>query len=94
MRIVLQRVARACVRVEGETVGQIGPGFAVMTGALVTLLVAVYIARLHDWSASKGAAQGQEALSVSRTSAGETSADDDRTGGPGQPGSSSGRSSE
>ena len=75
-------------------VGQIGPGFAVMTGALVTLLVAVYIARLHDWSASKGAAQGQTDLSVSRTSEGETSADDDRTGGPGQPGSSSGRSSE
>ncbi len=75
-------------------VGQIGPGFAVMTGALVTLLVAVYIARLHDWSASKGAAQGHEALSVSRTSEGDTSADEDKTGGPGQPGSSSGRSSE
>ena len=77
-----------------HTVGRIGPGFAVMTGALVTLLVAVYIARLHDWSASTGAAQGQDALSVSRTSEGETSAVDDRTGGPGQPGSSSGRSSE
>ena len=75
-------------------VGQIGPGFAVLTGALVTLLVAVYIARLHDWSASKGAVQGHEALSVSRTSEGDTSADDDKTGGPGQPGSSSGRSSE
>lgn len=77
-----------------HTVGPIGPGFAVMTGALVSLLVAVYIARLHDWSASKGAAQGQTDLSVSRTSDGDTSAEADKTGGPGQPGSSSGRSSE
>ena len=76
-----------------HTVGQIGPGFAVMSGALVSLLVAVYIARLHDWSASK-AAQGHTDLSVSRTSAGDTSAEADKTGGPGQPGSSSGRSSE
>ncbi len=76
-----------------HTVGQIGPGFAVMSGALVSLLVAVYVARLHDWSASK-AAQGHTDLSVSRTSAGDSSAEADKTGGPGQPGSSSGRSSE
>lgn len=76
-----------------HTVGLIGPGFAVLTGALVSLLVAVYIARLHDWSASRPA-QGQTDLSVSRTSDDDTSADADKTGGPGQPGSSSERSSE
>src|SRR5256714_14478553 len=32
MRAVLQRVARACVRVEGETVGEIGPGLVVLLG--------------------------------------------------------------
>ncbi len=74
--------------------GRIGPGFAIVAGALVSLLVAVYIARLHDWSAPGAAFQGQTDLSVSRTSDGDTSADDDKTGGPGQPGSSSGRSSE
>ena len=32
MRAVLQRVARACVRVEGETVGEIEKGLAVLLG--------------------------------------------------------------
>jgi D-tyrosyl-tRNA(Tyr) deacylase len=32
MRAVLQRVTRACVRVEGETVGEIGPGLVVLLG--------------------------------------------------------------
>ena len=32
MRAVLQRVARASVRVEGETVGEIGPGLLVLLG--------------------------------------------------------------
>jgi D-tyrosyl-tRNA(Tyr) deacylase len=32
MRAVLQRVTRASVRVEGETVGEIGPGLAVLLG--------------------------------------------------------------
>ena len=32
MRAVLQRVTRAAVRVEGETVGQIGPGLVVLLG--------------------------------------------------------------
>src|SRR2546430_5819891 len=32
MRAVLQRVARACVRIEGETVGEIGPGLVVLLG--------------------------------------------------------------
>lgn len=32
MRIVLQRVTRAEVKVNGETVGRIGPGFLVLTG--------------------------------------------------------------
>lgn len=32
MRAVLQRVTRACVRVEGETVGEIGPGLLVLLG--------------------------------------------------------------
>ncbi len=32
MRAVLQRVSRASVRVEGETVGAIGPGFLVLLG--------------------------------------------------------------
>lgn len=32
MRSVLQRVTRACVRVEGETVGEIGAGLVVLLG--------------------------------------------------------------
>ena len=32
MRAVLQRVTRAAVRVEGETVGEIGPGLVVLVG--------------------------------------------------------------
>ena len=32
MRAVLQRVTRACVRVEGETVGEIGNGLVVLLG--------------------------------------------------------------
>lgn len=97
-KAIFARLAGLTVMVIGffalyYTIGQIGPGFAIMAGALVSLLVAVYIARLHDWSASK-AAQGQTDLSVSRTSDGDTSADADKTGGPGQPGSSSGRSAE
>ena len=32
MRAVLQRVTRACVRVEGETVGEIGRGLVVLLG--------------------------------------------------------------
>ena len=32
MRAVLQRVMRACVRVGGETVGEIGPGLVVLLG--------------------------------------------------------------
>ncbi|MFL6255868.1 MAG: D-aminoacyl-tRNA deacylase [Pyrinomonadaceae bacterium] len=32
MRAVLQRVTRACVRVEGETVGEIGTGLVVLLG--------------------------------------------------------------
>ena len=32
MRAVLQRVTRACVRVSGETVGEIGPGLVVLLG--------------------------------------------------------------
>ncbi|MCA1591786.1 MAG: D-tyrosyl-tRNA(Tyr) deacylase [Acidobacteria bacterium] len=32
MRAVLQRVTRACVRVEGETVGEIGGGLVVLLG--------------------------------------------------------------
>ena len=32
MRAVLQRVLRAAVRVEGQTVGQIGPGLAILLG--------------------------------------------------------------
>jgi D-tyrosyl-tRNA(Tyr) deacylase len=32
MRAVLQRVSRASVRVEGETVGEIGPGLLVLLG--------------------------------------------------------------
>jgi D-tyrosyl-tRNA(Tyr) deacylase len=32
MRAVLQRVARAAVRVDGETVGQVGPGLLVLLG--------------------------------------------------------------
>ena len=33
MRIVLQRVSRAAVRVRGETVSEIGPGFLLLVGA-------------------------------------------------------------
>lgn len=33
MRIVLQRVKKASVRVDGETVGKIGPGFLIFFGA-------------------------------------------------------------
>ncbi len=33
MRLVIQRVIEARVTVEGETVGQIGPGFCVLAGA-------------------------------------------------------------
>lgn len=32
MRVVLQRVKRACVRVEGETVGEIGEGLLALLG--------------------------------------------------------------
>ncbi len=32
MRVVLQRVRRACVRVDGAVVGEIGPGFLALTG--------------------------------------------------------------
>ena len=32
MRVVLQRVSRAAVRVDGETVGEIGRGFLVLAG--------------------------------------------------------------
>lgn len=35
MRAVVQRVARAEVRVDGETVGRIGPGLCVLVGAAV-----------------------------------------------------------
>jgi D-tyrosyl-tRNA(Tyr) deacylase len=34
MRAVLQRVLRAAVRVEGRTVGQIGPGLAILLGVV------------------------------------------------------------
>jgi D-tyrosyl-tRNA(Tyr) deacylase len=33
MKAVVQRVARACVRVDGRTVGKIGQGFLVLVGA-------------------------------------------------------------
>jgi len=33
MRLVLQRVTRASVRVDGETVGAIGPGLLILVGA-------------------------------------------------------------
>ena len=32
MRVVLQRVSRAAVRIDGQTVGQIGRGFVVLAG--------------------------------------------------------------
>lgn len=32
MRAVVQRVSRAAVRIDGETVGEIGPGLAVLAG--------------------------------------------------------------
>jgi D-aminoacyl-tRNA deacylase len=32
VRAVVQRVSRACVRVDGETVGEIGPGLLVLVG--------------------------------------------------------------
>jgi D-tyrosyl-tRNA(Tyr) deacylase len=32
MRVVLQRVARAAVAIEGRTVGEIGPGFCLLVG--------------------------------------------------------------
>ena len=32
MKAVIQRVTGACVKVDGETVGQIGPGFLVLCG--------------------------------------------------------------
>ncbi len=35
MRAVIQRVTRACVRVEGEVVGQSGPGFLALIGVEV-----------------------------------------------------------
>jgi D-tyrosyl-tRNA(Tyr) deacylase len=34
MKAVVQRVTRACVRVEGEVVGEIGPGMLVLLGVL------------------------------------------------------------
>ena len=36
MRAVVQRVTRAAVRVEGKTVGEIGPGLMVLVGIAVT----------------------------------------------------------
>ena len=32
MRVVIQRVSRACVRVEGRIVGEIGTGLLVLAG--------------------------------------------------------------
>ena len=32
MKVVLQRVAHACVKVDGQTVGEIGEGFLVLLG--------------------------------------------------------------
>ena len=44
VRAVVQRVAEASVRVEGETVGSIGPGLVVLLGvALVALCVIAYV---------------------------------------------------
>lgn len=111
-RAILARAAGLSTMIVGFFVlyaayGRIGPGFAVASGAVVTLLIAVYIARRCDWSrlvsADEAADQvgdeaadqrdeGQTERSASRISAASTEAEADRTGGPGQPGSSSGRS--
>ncbi|HEY8395566.1 MAG TPA: D-aminoacyl-tRNA deacylase [Bacilli bacterium] len=32
MRVVIQRVSKACVKIKGETVGKIGPGFLLLVG--------------------------------------------------------------
>lgn len=99
-RAILARAAGLSTMIVGFFVlyaayGRIGSGFAVASGAVVTLLIAVYIARRCDWSRLAAADQreeGQTERSASRISAASTEAEADRTGGPGQPGSSSGRS--
>ncbi|HEX9705574.1 MAG TPA: D-aminoacyl-tRNA deacylase [Gemmatimonadales bacterium] len=48
MRVVLQRVSRAAVRVGGRTVGEIGPGFVVLAGFAPTDSDATL-----DWMAEK-----------------------------------------
>ena len=48
MRVVLQRVSRAAVRVDGETVGSIGVGYVVLAGFAPTDTEAVL-----DWMAEK-----------------------------------------
>jgi len=48
VRVVLQRVSRAAVRVDGETVGSIGVGYVVLAGFAPTDTEAVL-----DWMAEK-----------------------------------------
>lgn len=65
--------------------GEIGPGFAIVIGALTTLSAVALIAWRHDWA-------GQAEISAARTAETSTSAVSPSEGGPGQPGSVSARS--
>ena len=60
MRIVLQRVTRAAVRVDGEVVGEIGSGFLALTGiangddAAAVDAMAAKVARLRVFNDAEG----------------------------------------
>lgn len=69
MRILLQRVQKAAVRVEGETIGSIGPGLLIFLGVAEgdTRADADWLAEKLAWLRIFGDADGKMNLSVTDT---------------------------